>query len=85
MFSDYALLQYCVNKLHISHTSFSSKETFHTMSVLSERLIGIQENAEALPGETVTEVTDITETDIAKEQKVENEAQESIEPITVPG
>ena len=49
------------------------------MSVLSEQLIGIQENVEALPGETVTEVTDITETYVAKEQKVETDAQEPLE------
>ena len=55
------------------------------MCVLSEQLIGIQENIEALPGETVTEVTEITQPDIAKEQKVETDAQEFIALAKVPG
>ena len=53
--------------------------------MFSEQLIGILDNVDALPGETVIEVTDITETDIAKEQKVETAAQESIEPPTALG
>ena len=53
--------------------------------MFSEQLIDIQENIEALPGETVTEVSKITETNIAKEQKVLTEAQESVEPSKVPG
>ena len=58
---------------------------FYIECVLSEQLIGIQENVEALPEETVKEVSEITETDIAKEQRVETETQESTEPPLVPG
>ena len=57
----------------------------HCILCLSEQLIDIQENTEGLPGDIVTEVTEITETDIAKEQKVETEIQKSTEPFTVPG
>ena len=62
-----------------------SEAVLHTMCVLSEQLIGAQENVEALPGETVTEVTDITQPDIAKEQKVETETQEFIPLTKLPG
>ena len=58
---------------------------FYIVCVLSEQLIGIQENVEALPEETVKEVSEVTETDIAKEQRVETETQESTEPPLVPG
>ena len=53
--------------------------------MFSEQLIDIQKNVEALPGETTPEVTESTETDIAKEQKVETEIEGSIELPTVPG
>ena len=45
----------------------------------------MQENVEAVPEETVTDVTEIVVTDIAKEQKVETEIQESTELPIAPG
>ena len=56
-----------------------------TLCVISEQLIDIQENVEVLPGETVTEVSDIPETDIAKEVQGEIETEDTILPPTVPG
>ena len=53
--------------------------------MFSEQLIDIQENVDALSGESVTEVTESTELDVAKEEKVESKTQESIEPPTIPG
>ena len=53
--------------------------------MFSEQLIETQDIPEALPGETVGEVTEIPQTDIAKEQKVEMEAKESTEATIVPG
>ena len=50
-----------------------------------EQQTGVLENVEAFPGETVTEVTEITEADIAKEQKVDSETQESIQTLPAPG
>ena len=51
----------------------------NTYCVLSDELTNIQDD------ETVTEVTEITQTDIAKEQKVDMEAKESTEPAIVLG
>ena len=51
----------------------------------SEQLIEIQEIVEALPGETVTEVTEIRETDITKEEEVEIETEDATVPPRVPG
>ena len=56
-----------------------------TLCVVSEQLIDIQENVEALPGETVTEVSEIPETDIAKEEQVEIETEDATVPPKVPG
>ena len=56
-----------------------------TLCVVSEQLIDIQGNVEALPGETVTEVTEIPETDIAKEEQVEIETEDATVPLVVPG
>ena len=53
--------------------------------VFSEQFVGTQDNLKTLPGEIVTEVAEIIETDIATEQKVETEIQESNEPPTAPG
>ena len=70
----------------LSHINQISPKTIsHTVCVLSEQLIGIQENVEVLPKETVIEVTESTETVIAKEQKVETEIQETTELRTTPG
>ena len=55
------------------------------MCVLLEQLFDIQDNVDALPSETVTWVTKVTEIDIEKEQKVETEAQEFIALTKVPG
>ena len=57
----------------------------HCTLCLSEQLIDIQEHIKGLASDIVTEVTEITETDIAKEQKVETEIQKSTESLTVPG
>ena len=56
-----------------------------TLCIISEQLIDIQGNVEALPGETVTEVTEIPETDIAKEEQVEIETVDATVPPVVPG
>ena len=53
--------------------------------MFSEQLVGIQDNLKTLPGEIVTEIAEIVETDIATERKVETEIQESNEPPTAPG
>ena len=45
----------------------------------------MQENVEALPGETVTEFPEIPETDIAKEEQVEIETEDATVPPTIPG
>ena len=56
-----------------------------TLCVISEQLIDIQENVEALPGETVKKASDIPETDIAKEEQVEIEMEDATVSPTVPG
>ena len=53
--------------------------------LVSEQLTDIQGNLEGLPGETVTEVTEILETDIAKEEQAEIEIEDATVPPTVPG
>ena len=55
------------------------------MCVLSQQLTGIQENVDALPSETVTEVIEITETDIANEQQIGTEIQGYTESPAAPG
>ena len=58
----------------------------HYMCVFfSEQLLEIQENVEAIPEESVTEVTEIPETDIAKEEQVEIEIEDATVPPTVSG
>ena len=53
--------------------------------MFSEQLIDTQGNVKAIPEEIVAEITEITKTDTAKEQKVETKTHESIEPVTAPG
>ena len=74
-----------LNKLY----RFSFGSTFSPSNiahyVFSEQLIDTQGNVKAIPKEIVAEITEMTKTDTAKEQKVETETHESIEPVTAPG
>ena len=65
--------------------TLSPEVSLCSLCTLSELMTDIQENVEAFPGESVTEINEITGLDIAKEGKVESETQESIESPTVPG
>ena len=51
--------------------------------MFTEQQTGVQDIIEALPDDSVMEVTEIIEPDIAKEQKVET--QKTVEPATAPG
>ena len=60
-------------------------EKVKIVDLFSEQLIGVQDIADDLPDESLMELTQIAEQDIAKEQKVEAETQEYTEPATAPG
>ena len=53
--------------------------------LFSKQLIGVQDIADVLPDESLIELTQIAEPDIAKEQNVEAETQEYTEPATALG
>ena len=61
------------------------QSTLHNVCMFSEQLIDIQENVDALPDEIVTEVKEITGTDIAKVDKVQSDIQEVLEHISMQG